>query len=254
MKREKVIGIVGGVGPYASLYTMQKVFDNTLVHSEQEHLPVILISKPDQIEDRSAFLLGTSNVNPAYSILSIIEELEDAGAGLIGLPCNTAHGSRIMSVIKEEIEKRFKDLKLLDMIDEVIRYIKENFPEAKKIAVLTTNGMYYNGEYRRRMIQNGLEVVLPNEKSQQSLLHDSIYNPVYGIKATGNQVSDEVMKKVTTCMDEMIELHADVIVLACTELPLVMKEKKYCGKPILDSAEILARALVREYDEQKLIR
>lgn len=253
IEKGKAIGIVGGVGPYASLYMMQKIFDNTKIRFEQEHLPVVLISKPEKIGDRSAFLLGESKVNPAYGILSIIDELRNAGAGIIGLPCNTAHSSKIMSVIKEEIKKRFNDIKLLDIIDEVIRHIKEYYPDAKRIAILTTNGMYYDGEYKRRLMQNGLEPIFPNEKSQQDLLHDAIYNQLYGIKVMGNEISKEVSDKISRCLDEVMKLHTDVIVLACTELPLVIKEKEYCGKPVLDSAEILARALIREYDEQKLI-
>jgi aspartate racemase len=148
MDSQRTIGIVGGVGPTASLYTMQKVFDNTKTVVDQDHLPVILISKPEMIEDRSKFLLSSIGHNPGYSILSIIRQLEEAGADIIGIPCNTAHTEKIMSVIIDGLKRQKSKAKLLNIIDEVICYIKANWPERKKVGILATNGMYYDGEYR----------------------------------------------------------------------------------------------------------
>ncbi len=249
---QKIIGIVGGVGPEASLYTMQKVFDNTKTEFDQEHLPVILISKPELIEDRSKFLLSQSGCNPAYSILSIIMQLEKAGADIIGIPCNTAHAEKIMSVIEEGLHRQKSKVQLINIIDEVIQHIKKNMPERNKVGILTTNGMYYDGEYVRKLETSGCKGIILSEKSQNNLLHDSIYNPVYGIKSLGFEVPDKVRENIDICIEELISCGAQVIILGCTELPLVVQESQYDGIPLLDSANILARALVRESNKNKL--
>ena len=252
MSSQRTIGIVGGVGPSASLYTMQKVFDNTKTVHDQDHLPVILISKPNMIEDRSKYLLSLSGCNPGYSILSIIMQLEEAGADIVGIPCNTAHSEKIMSVIREGLKERNSKVLLVNLIDEVIQYITSNWPERKNVGILTTIGMYYDGEYLKKLEKNGLKGIMLCEESQNCLLNDSIYNPTCGIKALGVMVPDQVRKNIESCIEELISYGAQIIVLACTELPLIIREKYYREIPILDSADILARALVREADRDKL--
>lgn len=252
MASQRTIGIVGGVGPEASVYTMQKVFDNTKTVLDQDHLPVILISKPEIIEDRSKFLLSQSGCNPGYSILSVITLLEKAGADIIGIPCNTAHAEKIMSVIIEGLQRQKSKVQLINIIDEVIQYIKINWPDRNKVGILVTNGMYYDGEYVRKLEANGYKGMTLCEESQNGLLNDSIYNPEYGIKALGFDVPDKVRKNIEICIEELITYGAQVIVLGCTELPMIIRGKQYKGIPILDSADILARALVREANKNKL--
>jgi aspartate racemase len=120
-----VIGIVGGVGPYAGLDLAQKIFDQTLAHTDQEHLPLALLSVPHRITDRTAFLTGKTAENPALAISEVIWELQRCGATVVGIPCNTAHAAPIFT----EIEKRLPPtVKLLHIIAEVGRYIQEKHP------------------------------------------------------------------------------------------------------------------------------
>ncbi|RPI41687.1 MAG: aspartate racemase, partial [Bacteroidetes bacterium] len=58
-----MIGIVGGMGPYAGLDLLRKIYDNTLAGSDQEHLDTILISLSSRIPDRTEYLLGKENLN-----------------------------------------------------------------------------------------------------------------------------------------------------------------------------------------------
>lgn len=66
------------MGPYAGLQLVKSIFDETVANSGAEHLSVILISFPSEIEDRSLFLLGKTARNPAWAILDIITKLEGA--------------------------------------------------------------------------------------------------------------------------------------------------------------------------------
>ena len=42
-----MIGIVGGVGPYAGLDLAKNIFDNTLAETDQQHLPLVMLSLPE---------------------------------------------------------------------------------------------------------------------------------------------------------------------------------------------------------------
>ena len=103
-KRDAKIGIVGGAGPYAGLDLARKILQQTLAKSDQDYLPTLLISTPELIEDRTDFLLGENEKNPAYSIYCNLRDLEKLGATVAGIACNTAHAPKIRNVFVEELK------------------------------------------------------------------------------------------------------------------------------------------------------
>jgi len=135
----ETIGIVGGIGPYAGLDLIKKLFDQTKACSDQEHLPVSLLSVPHTINDRTEFLLGKTQVNPALSIANVIGHLHQCGASVVGIPCNTAHADPIFKEIVKQIPK---DVKFLHMIDEVALYIKTRYPSLVNMGILSTTGTF----------------------------------------------------------------------------------------------------------------
>src|SRR5690606_14053752 len=106
VRLNKMIGIVGGVGPLAGLDIFKKIIEETIATKDQEHLPVILSSKPHRIADRTAFLLQNSNENPGYALLKIIEELDNSGAEVVAIPCNTAHAPARSEEHTSELQSR----------------------------------------------------------------------------------------------------------------------------------------------------
>ncbi len=101
-----MIGIVGGVGPYAGLDLMKKVFDNTLAQIDQDHLDVVMLSLSGSIADRTEYLEGKVDVNPGLAIAGVLKRLEEAGATVAGIPCNTAHAPGIFSFIEKELQAK----------------------------------------------------------------------------------------------------------------------------------------------------
>ena len=67
-----MIGVVGGMGPYAGLDLVQKIFDETNAKTDQDHIPIAMISVPHIIEDRTEFIVGNTDVNPGIAISKII--------------------------------------------------------------------------------------------------------------------------------------------------------------------------------------
>lgn len=90
------IGVLGGVGPYAGLDLMRKIFDQTEANCDQEHLSVIQYSLSEHIIDRTRFLLGETDENPGEAIGEIMGAAwAKAGAPLSACLAirRTAHGS-----------------------------------------------------------------------------------------------------------------------------------------------------------------
>lgn len=88
MGKRRLIGIVGGVGPYAGVDLYRKILEQTKACKDQEHLPIAMLSLPGEICDRTAFILGETDINPAYAIVDILKKLEGVGAEVAAIACN----------------------------------------------------------------------------------------------------------------------------------------------------------------------
>lgn len=251
MGKEHMIGIVGGVGPYAGLDLARKIFDQTLANTDQEHLPVALLSVPGKIAERTEFILGTERVNPAYALAEVIVKLEKLGAGVVGIPCNTAHAPQIFDVITAELEKAGSTARLLHMIEEVVRFIRRRFPTIETVGVLSTTGTNAAGVYPHYLQQEGLRVLQPDEELQHHI-HAAIYDTEYGIKARSNPVTEKARDRLLGGILSLQREGAQAIILGCTEIPLAIDDTMVGETPLIDPTLVLARALVRSVAPDKL--
>jgi len=238
----KTIGIVGGVGSYAGIELMRKICDYSGARTDQEHLPMHMISTPHRIEDRSKFLLNQTNENPGDAIAEIISNLFEGGAEVMGIPCNTAHAPRIFERIKQSIPPRCH---LLHLIEEVALYIRTNYPTISSVGVLATNGTYLANVYPSVFSEYGLDVLQPSSEIQFDLVHPAIYDPGFGIKAFSNPVSAQAKANLSSAIDHLKQKGAGAIVLGCTELSLAFGVEE-AEVTLIDSISVLAKALIRD--------
>ena len=245
LKSEKVIGIVGGMGPQAGNSLLNDILRYTNATADQHHLSVVMMSFPKHIADRTSFINGTSTINPAFSIAEIIHKLEGAGASIIGIACNTSHAPEIFNVILEELARTGSRVKLLNMPMETCHYIKKNCTNVQRVGLMTTNGTYKAGIYKAMLQRLGYQVIIPDPKFQNNVIHKMIYDPLFGIKST-----PIITSQVHDLMDKALAYFAaqdtDAIILGCTELSLVMNENRVGSMTIVDSTKALALALIRE--------
>lgn len=252
MNNDKMIGIVGGVGPYAGLDLTRKIFDQTKASSDQDYLSVVLLSIPQQIEDRTSFLLGQTNINPANAISKIIRKLEQIGVGVAGIPCNSVHSPRIFDGILKKLRKANSNVKIVHMINEVASFIQKTYPKIRNIGVLCTTGTYKTKVYSNILEPKGYRVILPNEVVQESIVHKATFDPNYGIKAQSAPVTVTVKRELSKAINYLQLEGAEAIVLGCSEIPLAITEKIIGETVIIDPTLILARALIREVNPNKL--
>ena len=244
--KEKVIGVISGMGPYAGLDLVRKIFDHTEATKDQEHLPVALISYPDRIIDRSTFLFGKTDVNPGIALGAIARQLDDAGAVVAGMPCNTAHAPAIFDTIESEIASTGHRIRMVHMIRETARHIRDEVPGVKRIGLLSTLAVYRLKLYHTALREVGLEAVEPDDDVQEEVVNRTIFDPVFGIKAQANPVSERARQNLIDAIGHLAERGAEAVILGCTELPLAVTEQTIDGIPVVDPTEVLARALIRE--------
>ena len=245
-----MIGIVGGMGPHAGVDLVNKIFNLTKANKDQDHLPVVMQSLPHLISDRTDFLSGNSDVNPALAIAKVINTLYNQGANLIGISCNTAHADQIF---KEIVTRIPKEVEIIHMIHEVAKYINKFFPSVKKIGVLSTTGTFVSNVYPDCLSKHDLIGIQVSKKIQMDYINPAVFSETYGIKARSNPVSPKAINNLISGINYLDNKGAEIIIMGCTEIPLALKDNKINGKPLIDSTKILARALILKLSPDKLI-
>ena len=240
---KKMIGIVGGIGSYAGIDLIRKIYDLTDAANDQDHLPVAMLSEPSKIVDRTKFLLGKTDVNPGYAIAEIISTLVSSGAEVIGIPCNTAHAEPIYDVIKKNTPD---SCTLVHLIEEVGIYLRKNHPEINCVGILGTTGTISTKIYPKVLAKYKIDVLEPSDEIQTLLVQPAIYDKNYGIKAFSNPINPKAKSNLLTVATDLSRRGAQAVILGCTEIPLALTEQKIENSIIIDATSVLAAALIRE--------
>jgi aspartate racemase len=241
---QKVIGIVGGMGPEAGIALHKSILANTNARTDQEHLSIITMSFPGLISDRTAYLEGKSSINPAYEIARVIDKLSLVGAEVIGIACNTCHVPKIFEIVMDEVSKIPRSIELLNMPYEVGDYLKKRISDGSRVGILMTNGTYNSRLYEKVVQKAGCVAVIPDLKFQNDVVHKMIYDPKIGIKANCGCITREAQFLFEKTIDLFIAKGCDVVTLGCTELSLTVDLQSNYTIEFVDSTQCLATALV----------
>lgn len=247
-----IIGIIGGIGPYAGLDLVKKIFDQTLAHTDQEHLPIALLSLPSAIPDRTEYLLGREETNPAEAIASVALQLEQLGVRVAAIPCSTAHADAIFDTVASRLLEANSQLILLHIIRETVAFLQATYPDQQRIGILSTSGTYRMGLYAHPLVDAGYRVVLPTLDMQEKMVHPAIYHRKVGIKAQSNPVSGQARQWLKIAIQALKKDGAQIVILGCTELPMAITESSLYGIPMIDPTVILARSVIREVAPNQL--
>lgn len=248
---EKIIGIVGGAGPFAGLDLLAKVLAHTAAVRDQDHLTVVHLSQPNRLPDRTSFLLGETAVNPAHAIFQQLQTLERAGTNVAAIPCNTAHAPAIFDGVMARLKAAGSGLNFLHMIAETADFVRQHYSQIRRIGVLSTTGTCRVRVYPEFLEPAGFEVLAPDELIQETAVTPAIYDPEYGIKACGD-VTAQSRQGLLQAANNLRQQGAEAIILGCTEIPLAITEKEIEGMTVIDPTMVLARALIREANPAKL--
>lgn len=248
----RIIGIVGGLGPYAGYDLMRKIFRWTKASSDQEHLPIMLHSFPGWIPERPAFLLGQAKENPGEDIGGIMAQLAENGARVIGMPCNTAHSPRILNVALERLHNTGLDVTFVSIIESAVRQAQKLCPNGGRIGLMGTVATLQTHLYQDALVKAGLEPVLPDEEDR-NLVQRAISDPEFGVKALSDPVSPKARQILLDTARHLVEgKHVSVVLLGCTEIPVAITESSLWDIPVVDATSALARELIRASCPERL--
>lgn len=246
-----IIGIIGGMGPHAGLDLARHIFNQTRARTDQAHLPVALLSLPDRIVDRSRFLFNETDENPAHAIADIARQLDALGATVAGLPCNTAHAPAIFDAVTADLQRTGHRIRLLHMIDATVRHVRTTHPATERIGVLSTTATLELALYRRPLTTAGFTFVSPSDEVQQRI-NNTIYDPTFGLKGQSDPPTERARDNLLQALHHLSTRGADAIILGCTELPLAPLQSGGPDVPLIDPAQVLARALIHATYPDKL--
>ena len=187
-----MIGIVGGVGTFAGIDLLRRIYRLTEARTDQDHLPVVLVSDPEKVVDRSRFLTGETNINPGLALADIIATLDRAGARLVGIPCNADHAP---SIYREILKRKPEKLLLVHLIEEVAEHLSTSYPGIRTAGILGTSGTYLSRVYSKPLSARGITALYPEQEIQDELIHPAVYDTSFGIKA----YSDPVRPRASSC-------------------------------------------------------
>lgn len=246
-----MIGIVGGIGPYAGLDLKLRILNNTIAFRDQDHLSILLSSLPD-LPDRTEFLEGSTLENPADKIAANISMLEKAGCTTVGIACNTAHADKIFSKIQKILAQKNAQVKVLHMVHEVVQILKNKHQSIQKVGVLCTNGSYKFNVYFPPLLDAGFEISMIGSRLNNEWVHQAVYSAKFGIKSQSGRITEETISGLNKAIEWYANEGVQALVLGCTEIPLAAPFLNFRGIIPINSNEVLARALIRESCPEKL--
>lgn len=227
----KTLGIIGGMGPQATIDLYSKIVALTPAKKDQEHIHAIIDSYA-QIPDRTAYIIKSDSQaqDPAPYLIDAAKRLEIAGAQALCMPCNTAH--YFLPQIQKNIHIPFISI-IQSAIDE-LRHLP-NAPH--RVFVMATTGTRESKVYESQLTLNGFEV-MPLPEDVQTDLMCCIYD---GVKKGKTQEYVGLFQQV---LDRLAALKPDALIAACTELPLLTQ---YTSSEVatVDATLALAKACVR---------
>ncbi len=228
----RIVGILGGMGPAATVDLFERIVIATPARTDQEHLHILIESNP-AVPDRTAAILD-GGPDPLPLLRAGAQKLAAQGADLIAIPCNTAHHylPQLLPAVSCQI---------LDMIGETAIAIRKLHGTAVTVGILATAGTLTSELYQRALTESGLNYLVPDEPGVE-LLMESLYGSG-GVKTVGPTAESRSM--LQQVCQEIACRGADVFLLGCTELPLVLQDEDVTW-PLVASNQVLAEAVVRE--------
>ena len=225
--RDEPVGVLGGLGPAATVLFMHRLVELTDAHRDQDHVD-LLVWQHGSIPDRSAFLLGHGE-SPEPVLVADAVALERAGARFIAIPCNTA-------VVWVEQIRAAVSIEVLDTVAETVDAARRAVPGLQRLGVLATDGTLLAGTYAGAAAAAGIDLLTPSPEVQREVMA-IVYD---GVKA-GVSVSRERFDAV---VDHLRDQGAEAVALGCTELSVLHGELGVDDVTIVDSIGALARRVV----------
>lgn len=230
--KEKVIGIMGGMGPEAGADLFNRITQKTQAKCDTDHLHIILDSNPKMPSRQDAILHGGESPVPA--MIATAQNLVNAGADVIIIGANTAH--YFYEDVAAAVQAPF-----LHIIDEAVRETERLVPGIRKVGVMATTAAMQAHVYETSCDKFGIQVMeVPDEIQEQ--MQAAIFDHAFGFKYNGR--TEKCLEAAKTVAAYLIDHGAEALIMGCTEIPLILGDTEF-SVPLIDPNEIIAAAAVK---------
>jgi aspartate racemase len=226
-KFDPVIGILGGMGPEATLDLYRHIIALTPAEKDQDHIKVVIYSNP-KIPDRTDAICGDGE-SPLPQLLQAVDLLERAGAGVIAMPCNTAH--HYISEMQAHTH-----IPIINMVEETAVVIRKDLPGIRSVGLLAMDGTIKSEVYRKAMEPLGIRILIPEDAGQKR-----IQIAIARVKA--GKCDSVTREMFETAAEQLVQAGARAVILGCTEIPLAF-DVDAIACICLNPARILAQCAV----------
>ena len=224
---EKIIGIIGGMGPDATVDLFKKIIQSTPATFDQEHIRIIIDNNP-KIPDRQKAIFENA-ADPAPAIIATARNLEKAGADLLLIACNSAH--HYFDATTESVS-----IPVLNIMAETAEFCRQQFPFQEVYGLLAGSSTAKLGLYAKAFEEGSLKILAPTPEDQKIVLEC-----IYAVKA--GEPASKIKLRLLEIVQNLGNMGAEAIILGCTEIPIVLQNGDHV-LPFIDATDVLAKAAV----------
>ncbi|WP_413627199.1 amino acid racemase [Fructilactobacillus vespulae] len=228
---KKFFTILGGMGTQATESYIHQLNKRTDAHKDQDYFNYILVNHAT-VPDRTNFIVDPdNNESPLTPLAEDIEQQSKLKPDFFTLPCNTAH------FFFEKLQS-LTDIPILHMPNLTVEAIKNQFPNAKRVGLIATNGTLKDGVYDKPIKAAGYELVMPTQEIAKETM-ELIYQDV----KEQDWVDGDLYHHI---LDQMVnDLNCDVVILGCTEISVAEERAGSADYPVIDAQIELVNETIR---------
>ena len=231
-KQSKIVGVLGGMGPDATVDFMARVIALTPADKDQDHIHMIVDQNPKVPNRQDAILADGEDPGPVMAEMA--QRLETAGADFLVVPCNSAFG--FASAVAGAVS-----IPLVSIVEVTVEAC-EGF---STVGVMATDGCLQSRVYQDALVAAGIAAELPDNDELTDLM--ALLN---GIKA--GYRGERVARGMEALATALVARGAQAIIAGCTEIPLALDETAV-EVPLISSTDVLAaRTVAIARGEQQL--
>jgi len=223
----KTIGILGGMGPAATVDLMRRVIALTPATDDADHIRMLVDCNP-AVPSRIAALIDGTGPSPAPTLIAMARGLAKLGADMLAIPCNTAH--HYLGDIRGAVS-----IPVLSMIDLSAETIALAHPGVAYAGLMASTAVRLTGVYENALTARGIKPLYPSPRAQQAVM-----DIIMAVKA--GRTESLPGSALNDVLSDLQEAGAGCILVACTELSLLGVTGT--DLPLHDASEILARSIV----------
>jgi aspartate racemase len=220
-----MLGVLGGMGPAATVDFMAKLIRLNPVRRDQDHLPLIVVSDP-RVPDRVGPITAGRGPSPLPALQAGLRTLERAGALAIAIPCHTAHHWYADLAASTAVP-------ILHIVDATLAELARLELPPGPLGLLATEATLAAGLYQQRLAAAGHPPLIP----APAIMGNNVLPAIALVK---QDRAAEAAPLLARAVDHLHAAGAAHVLLACTELPLALACAPLPG--CIDATEALARA------------